>query len=69
MVVFLYLSWFSLMQFEIYVNTGEIFLLDIYTTGTPLAVAVFFYWLKHMALFIRNQIEMDKLRKEENESR
>jgi len=70
MVSFIYLAWGAMMQAEIYVNTGQFPTFNIFTTGTPLVIALGFYGLKQTALFIRSNLEIERLRKEEqtNES-
>lgn len=68
MVSFIYISWGAMMQLEMLVNTGA-FRFTVWTTGTPLVVALGFYGLKQLALFIRSNLEIEELRKQENESR
>ena len=70
MVSFIYVSWAALMQLELVVNTGSM-RFDIWTTGTPLVMALLFYGVKQLALFIRSNLEIEQLRKEgkENEFR
>ena len=68
MVSFIYLSWMALKQMEMLVNTGA-FRFNLVTTGEPLVVALLFYGLKKLALFIRSNLEIENLRREENESR
>ena len=67
MVSFIYVSWAALMQLELIVNTGSM-RFDIWTTGTPLVMALLFYGLKQLALFIRSNLEIEQLRKEEKEN-
>lgn len=67
MVSIIYLSWMSLKQLEMLVNTGS-FRFNLVTTGEPLVVALIFYGLKRLALFIRSNLEIEQLRKEEQEN-
>jgi hypothetical protein len=63
MVSFIYLSWGAMMQLEMIANTGKP-RLTIVTAGMPMAVALFFYGLKYFILWIRNELEMERLHRE-----
>jgi hypothetical protein len=63
MVSFIYLAWGAMMQLEMIANTGAM-RFTVWTTGTPMVIALLFYGLKRLAMFIREQLELEQYRKE-----